>query len=385
MSKGAPSWLPVICLSLTGFIFVTTELLPIGLLPDIAQSFHTTEANTGLLVTFYAWLVALCSLPLTIFLGRFERRKLLLFILCVFVISQWLSAMASNIIMLALARILTALAHAIFWSMTPPLAVRVAPKGKETKALAILSALVSLASVLGMPLSTMVGHSFGWRTSFVLVGIFALILTIPIIKALPKDIETNRPSFRSVGKIFKKPILIRTYFLTLMMVSAHFCAFTYINPILDQNGHFNQALIAWLLLWVGFSGVMGSLIINRHLDLRPKLSIISALILFCLSLWLANIFSARLISAIIMCFVWGASFSASALYLQLTVLKNSPDMAEVASSIYSGTFNVGIGGGALMGNLFYNNFGITSITYGAACFALAALATAFWSFWPKKG
>ena len=368
------NWLPVLCLALAGFIFVTTELMPIGILPDLARDMNQSQATTGLLVTVYAWVVAITSLPLTLALGRVDRRTLLLAMLGVFIAGQWLAAAATSFAMLMGARVMTSLSHALFWSITPPLAVRVAPAGQPTRALSVVAAISSLASILGMPLGAVVSNVFGWRVVFVVIGLLALIIMIILAKYLPPSPGSSGSKTRQFKSVIHNRELRRIYALTALTVTGHFTAFTYMRPLLAQNGGFSPEVVAGLLLLLGLAGIVGNLTVSRQLGMHPKASLILPLASLSLCLLAAQWASASMAGAVGLCLAWGMSMGAATLVYQSTVIKAAPEAPDVANSIYSAIFNVGIGGGALAGNNIYNSFGVSAVTFGSAgLFIIAAL------------
>ncbi|MDR0882749.1 MAG: MFS transporter [Candidatus Adiutrix sp.] len=368
--------MPVFCLSLAGFIFVTTELMPIGILPELAREFNQTEAFTGLLVTVYAWSVALLSLPLTMLTAGLNRRTLMLILLGAFTISQGLAAVAASFPLLMAVRLLTALCHSIFWSITPPLAVRVAPSDQPTQALIIIAAVTSLASILGMPLGSLISHSLGWRLVFLLIGLLALLIAVILFKFLPSTPGDDQPKGRVLrGLLSNQPLLI-IYALTALTVSGHFTAFTYMRPLLAHNGGFQPSTVAALLLTLGCAGVLGNLIVNKFFFTRPRLSLVAALIILALALALANPASSFLAGAFGLCLVWGASLGAVCLVFQTNVLQKAAESQDVGNSIYSAIFNVGIGGGALMGNQVFNHLGVMAVTRAGAALVVAAVILA---------
>src|SRR5699024_6930288 len=134
----------VITLAVAAFVFNTTEFVPVGLLPDIAKGFSMDVAQTGLLMTIYAWAVTIFSLPLTMLTVRLERRRLLIFLFCIFIVSHALAAIAWSFSSLLTARLGIAMAHSVFWAINIPLAVRLEPKGNKTNALSFIFMCSSL-------------------------------------------------------------------------------------------------------------------------------------------------------------------------------------------------------------------------------------------------
>lgn len=379
-------WLPVICLALVGFIFVTTELMPIGLLPDISEDFDRPQYQVGRMVTVYAWLVALSSLPLTMASARFNRKTLLLIVLAGFIVSQFLASLAQNFPFLLGARLMTALCHAIYWSIAPPLAVRVAPPGGETKALAVMAVIASLATILGMPLGAMIGHSLGWRITFSVIGLVSLgicgilALYLPSSPAIIKERREGEGRFNP----FKNKALFKVYILTALTVTGHFTAFTYISPFLAEAGGFRPETIAVYLLWLGGAGIIGNIIVSRFLNDKSGACLVVSLSLLAASLFLAELAARTALGAAFLCLTWGVAMGASTLNFQTTVIKKADSHQDVANSLYSSIFNVGIGGGALYGSLLMRSFGVSAVTVGSALMVLMALGVAAWSLRRQK-
>ncbi|MCM1512020.1 MAG: sugar transporter [Oxalobacter formigenes] len=368
------AWLPALSLSFSAFIFVSTEFMPVGLLPDMAASLNRSQPEMGTIMTFYAWTVALMSLPLTIASARCERKRLLLGVLLVFIAGNAMAAFASSFSMLLIARIGIALAHAIFWSIAVPLAYRVAPQGKQPQALGLVVAGAALAVVLGVPLGTAIGHSFGWRWAFAAVSIIALPVFAVMWLTLPMLPSANAGSLKSLPVLFHRPPLIVAYILTAMVVCGHFAAYTYLTPYLESIGQFSPQLVVVILLIMGGAGVIGSIVLSHTTGKYPVVMFYLPVILVGLSLLMLESAASNLFSVCTLCFIWGAAMTGVGLVLQSKILKFAHDATDVATSIYSGIYNIGIGGGALIGGQVYNRYGLSRIGYAGLFFIAAALA-----------
>ncbi|BDB63859.1 hypothetical protein T36_0306 [Helicobacter cinaedi] len=165
------AWLPVLCVTFGAFIFNTSEFIPIGLLGAIGNDFSMSDSEVGVMLTIYAWVVALASLPLMLYFAQSNLKSLMLGVIAVFVLSHFISALAQNFIMLVASRIGVALSHALFWSIASVMAVRAAPKGKQSSALGFVITGSSLAMIAGLPLGRMIGLYVDWRVSFLCIGL----------------------------------------------------------------------------------------------------------------------------------------------------------------------------------------------------------------------
>ncbi|WP_313086391.1 sugar transporter [Atlantibacter hermannii] len=378
------AWLRVVTLAVAAFIFNTTEFVPVGLLSDIARSFDMPSAQAGIMLTIYAWVVGLMSLPFMLLTSNIERRKLLIALFVVFIASHMLSFMAWNFEILVASRVGIAFAHAIFWSITASLAIRLAPAGKRAQALSLIATGTALASVLGIPVGRLVGQYFGWRTTFFAIGIGALITLVCLARLLPTLPSEHSGSLKSLPALFRRPALISIYILTVVVVTAHFTAYSYIEPFVQTVAGLSENFATILLLVLGFTGIIGSVIFgklgNQHASLLIGAAI--ALLVCCLLLLLPASGNTATLTAL--CAFWGIAIMLIALGMQVKVLALAPDATDVAMALFSGIFNIGIGAGALLGNVVSMNASMASVGYVGAIPAVAALiwATIVFRRWP---
>lgn len=378
------AWLRVVTLAIAAFIFNTTEFVPVGLLSDIAESFHMQTAQVGIMLTIYAWVVAVMSLPFMLLTSQMERRKLLICLFVLFIASHVLSFLAWNFTVLVISRIGIAFAHAIFWSITASLAIRLAPAGKRAQALSLIATGTALAMVLGLPIGRVVGQYFGWRTTFFAIGMGALITLLCLIKLLPKLPSEHSGSLKSLPLLFRRPALMSLYVLTVVVVTAHYTAYSYIEPFVQNVAGLSANFATVLLLILGGAGIIGSLVFgklgNRHAS--SLVSIAIALLVVCLLLLLPAADSEAHLA--ILSIFWGIAIMVIGLGMQVKVLALAPDATDVAMALFSGIFNIGIGAGALVGNQVSLHWSMSAIGYTGAIPACAALIWAVLIFrkWP---
>ncbi|VDZ79008.1 membrane transport protein [Salmonella bongori] len=354
------------------------------MLSDIAESFHMQTAQVGIMLTIYAWVVAVMSLPFMLLTSQMERRKLLIGLFVLFIASHVLSFLAWNFTVLVISRIGIAFAHAIFWSITASLAIRLAPAGKRAQALSLIATGTALAMVLGLPIGRVVGQYFGWRTTFFAIGIGALMTLLCLVKLLPKLPSEHSGSLKSLPLLFRRPALMSLYILTVIVVTAHYTAYSYIEPFVQNVAGLSANFATVLLLILGGAGIIGSLVFGK-LGNQYASSLVSgaiALLVTCLLLLMPAADSEAHLA--ILSIFWGIAIMVIGLGMQVKVLALAPDATDVAMALFSGIFNIGIGAGALVGNQVSLHWSMSAIGYIGAVPAFAALVWAILIFrkWP---
>jgi MFS transporter, DHA1 family, L-arabinose/isopropyl-beta-D-thiogalactopyranoside export protein len=372
-NKRSRIWSSIFCLAFAAFIFNTTEFVPIGLLSNIAKSFSMDVAQAGLLLTIYAWSVSLLSLPLTVLTSKMERKKLLLFLFMIFIGSHILAGFAWNFYSLVVARIGIACAHAVFWAITTPLAVRLAPNGKKAKAMSLIVIGVSIATILGIPIGTMIGQLVGWRMTFLCIAVIAFCVMLLLIYLLPEEPSLNSVSIKDLPHVLRRPILINIYVLTAIIIMGHFTAYTYIAPFMEEIGKFSQTTITALLFVIGVSGMVGSAIFTKYSEKNPTAILLVPLLLLTACLLLLYSCSFSIYTAIIQCMVWGSSITIIGMVMQSKVIDAAPDATDIATSVYSGIYNIGIGAGAFVGSNVLTILSRVDIGFVGAIFTIMAL------------
>lgn len=369
----------VMLFAFAAFIFNTTEYIPIALLSDIGTSFSMPVDKVGIMMTVYAWIVALVSLPLMLATAKIERKRLLVGVFTLFVASHILSAVATGFGVLLIARTGVALAHAIFWSITASLVVRLAAKDKRTKALGLLATGSALAAVLGLPIGRLVGQYLGWRASFALIGALALICLVTLWKILPNLPSRNVGNIKSLPDILKNTPLLLVYLMIILIVTAHFTAYSYIEPFMLNVVNFSANFATWILLMFGLAGIVASILFGRYYERMERSFLWLAMMAIALGLSTLFLFSDMSALWVINAFLWGIGATTISLVLQIQVLRLAPKATDVAMSIFSGIFNIGIGGGALLGGIVIAQMSLIHIGHVGAAVALLAMLAA-WAY-----
>lgn len=372
-NEEAKNWLPVIALALSAFVFNTSEFIPIGLLTDIGNDFRISEAETGRMITIYAWVVAIMSLPLMLAASKVENKRLLTIITSVFIASHVLSAIAPSFNMLVMSRIGVACSHAIFWSIVSPIAVRVAPHGKRATALGMIISGSSIAMIVGLPLGRVIGLYAGWRTTFLIIGIVATAMLLFLLLVFPRVPSRDKNAFKALPSLLTNKTLLGVYTLTAIFVVGHYTAYSYIEPFLQQVANLSDAWITAALVLFGLVGIGGSVLYSKFYESRPNLFVIAAVGGVTLLLFMLRPMAFSLPTAILQCIFWGLSITLYNLVFQSKIIQLEPNATAIAMSIFSGIYNIGIGGGALVGGMICTDLSIGDVGYIGGVVATIAL------------
>lgn len=366
-------WLPLLGLTFCTFVFNTSEFMPIGLLSDIANDLNISDARAGMLISVYAWVVALMSLPLMIIVSKMELKRLLLTIIAVFVLSHVASALAEGYYTLMFSRIGVACSHAIFWSIVSPLAVRIVPADKRAFALSMVATGSSIAMVVGLPLGRVVGLYLGWRMTFLSIGVISALIFIYIAAMLPKVPSRGKFSVKRLPALLHNRVLLGVFIMSVLFATAHYTGYSYIEPFLGRVAGFTPDIVTLVLIVFGGSGMLGSIAFSKYYMSNPRRFVAVATVAPALCLLLMQVSAVSLASVLAVCVVWGAMATAFNIAFQDNVMRFAPEEAtSVAMSIFSGIFNLGIGSGAYIGGVVVTHLSLGSIGYAGGVIGLLA-------------
>jgi predicted MFS family arabinose efflux permease len=369
----------ITALAVSAFVFVTAETLPVGLLPQIAHGLSVSQADVGLLVTTYAAVAAVSTIPLTALTMRVPRHRLIATLVAVFALSQFAAAAAPTFLILTLARLVCALAHGIFWSAIAPAAARLAPRGHAGRATSLVFVGNSAALVLGVPLGTALGQLTSWRVALIVLGCagalssVALAFVLPELSASAADLAASTLTrMRSATRIIRSRAITPVCAVTSVLVIGQFAAYTYIDPLVLHDGGLSGFGLSALLFGYGVAGLCSNLLVGRFVDRRPGPTLAACVVVVAAALIVLT-FKAGVVLTVIAVVAWGAGFVAVPVSLQGAILRVAPQAQEAASAVYVVAFQIGIGGGAFVGNRFVDAGHLTYLPVVGAALAVAAV------------
>ncbi|WP_339900921.1 MFS transporter [Paraglaciecola polaris] len=378
-------------LTLSAFAIGTTEFVIVGLVPTIAQDLSVSLPSAGLLVSLYALGVAIGAPVLTALTGRWNRKVVLLALMSLFIAGNILAWLAPGYDSLITARILTGLAHGVFFSIGSTIATSLVSKDKEGSAIAIMFTGLTVALVTGVPLGTWIGQTFGWRATFLIVALLGVVALIGSAILLPSKLRMSPPATISQQlKVLTQPRLLLVYAMTAVGYGGTFVAFTYLAPMLQQVSGFSAGAISLILLVYGVSVAIGNIwggkLADKHGPVKALQFIFAALAAV---LFVFTFTAGHPIAAVLTVLVWGAFAFGNVPGLQVYVVqlaeKYSPNAVDVAAGLNIAAFNVGIALGSIIGGSVVENMKLTDTPWiGGLIVVLALILTTFSGALDKK-
>ncbi|MET4781203.1 MFS transporter [Glaciihabitans sp. UYNi722] len=386
-------YLALITLAASVFLSVTIEMLPTGLLPEMSDELGVSESQVGLTVSVFAFTVVLTSTWLTALTMRIPRHTLVVVVLLIFVASSVATAFAPNYAVLVGSRILGGLAHGVFWSVVGAYAAYIVPKEQLGRAVAITLGGGSLAFVLGVPLGTALGHAVGWRLSFgtlavlTLVGAGFIYRFLPRVDHLAKGTVVGTPtgsitvlteeltSSHAPRRDHSVTAVVFVCIITAITMIGQYTFYTYIAPFLVRAVGLDEAAVSPALFAYGAAGAVSLVLVGLYLGRRPRLGLMISLVVLLATALSLGFLPAVIPLALVSFFLWGFAMGLLPPLLQTRMLHAAPArIRDTASAFYTTAFNIGIGGGALVGAIVLDNLGLSSLPFVFAGILVVSIA-----------
>ncbi|MEE9710306.1 MFS transporter [Aeromonas caviae] len=370
--------LALFALTLSAFAIGTTEFVIVGLIPTIAEQLNVSLPSAGLLVSLYALGVAIGAPVLTALTGKLPRKWLLVGLMALFTVGNLLAWQAPGYESLIVARILTGLAHGVFFSVGSTIATGLVAKEKAASAIAIMFSGLTVALVTGVPLGTWIGQVFGWRETFLVVSLLGLVAMVGSLLLVPGNLPKGAASSvrQQLSVLTRKPLLL-VYAKTALGYGGAFTAFTFLAPILQQVSGFSAGAVSLILLVYGVSVAVGNIWGGKLADRMGPLPALKLLFAGLAVVLLVLTFTApHPVLAVLTVLVWGAFAFGNVPGLQVLVVKqaerHTPNAVDVASGLNIAAFNVGIALGSVVGGFVVEHLGLMHTPWIGALIVLLA-------------
>jgi len=369
----APRWWAVVAVMIGIFLLVTAEQLPIGLLSQVASSMGVTPGMAGLMVTVPGVVAAFSAPLLPVAVGRLDRRIMLTVLMVVMVAGSVLSALASSFILLLAARVLVGLSIGGFWAVAGSIAPRLVPEAKVPKAMTMIFGGVAAASVLGVPLGTLLGDLSNWRVAFGALGVLSLLTAVALWCWLPPLPPREPVRLRVLAQQFGNRGVRVAVLTTAFVVVGHFAAYTFISPILQEISGISQRHVGSLLLLYGAAGIVGNIAAGMFAGRHPYRAVLAIPSLLLIVVAVFPLLGGQPSSGVMLLMVWGAVFGSVSVSIQTWIIRTAPN-TEAATALMAFTFNMSIGLGAMLGGRIVDGTSLPIAMWAASgLFLLGAL------------
>ncbi|OJH82073.1 MFS transporter [Serratia marcescens] len=383
--------LALLALTVSAFAIGTTEFVIVGLIPTIAEQLGVTVPSAGLLVTIYALGVAIGALVLTALTSRIPRKLLLVGLMVLFTLGNLLAWQSPSYESLVVARLLTGLAHGVFFSIGSTIATSLVAKEKAASAIAIMFGGLTVALVTGVPLGTFIGQQFGWRETFLAVSLIGAVATLASVILVPSNIKNQGSAgVREQLKVLTHPRLLLIYAITALGYGGVFTTFTFLAPMMQELAGFSAPTVSWILLAYGVAVAVGNIwggkLADRHGAVRALSFIFAALAVLLLVFQLTASHSiAALLTVIVMGVFAFGNVPGLQVYVVQKAAQYTPNAVDVASGLNIAAFNIGIALGSVIGGQTVASLGLAQTPWiGALIVVVALLLVSFSGRLDKK-
>jgi predicted MFS family arabinose efflux permease len=355
---------------LATFLAVTTEIVPVGLLPQLSRAFDVSPGVAGLLVTVYAALVVVLAVPLTRITVRWPRKPMILATIALYCVGNLVIALAPSFAVVCAGRVIGGIAHALFFSVANAAASALVPRRLQGRALAIAASGASLGYVLGVPLVTSIGSALDWRAAFGALAVGGLLIGLVASAALPA-IPPSAPPVESERR--PKGALIGAAGVDALAFFGHYALYTYVSALLLEAGVPEVALGAALFLF-GAAGIAGVCMAGLVIDRRPRVGFVLTLALATICTGLLLLVRGWVGGTVGASTLWLVGFGAIPVFCTAACLRTDVISTDLASAVNNSASNLGIGLGAAVGGVVFSAAGTTGVIVVATLsFAAAAV------------
>ena len=364
-------WLIMILMSSVTFVGILSELMPSGILPQLMDDLNINEVQGGNLVGYYAIASAIFAIPLISMTIQYNRKILLLILLAGFAVSNIIAGFLDNYTVIIFLRIIGGICAGVMWPMIAAYGMRLVNEAHHGKAIAVIMAGNTLGISIGMPVMTVIGNSYGWRTEFIALGVVILAIALIGVFALPSTPGEKLTKSSSPFALLKIPEVLVVLLLTLLGVSAHYGVYVFITSLVGEIQLVGG--IEGALLLFGAGSLISVLLAIKYTDKHLRLLTVTMFGLLIVSMVIFLLFGGIIGIAHFAFFLWGLSFGPLVTLLQAAVSKQVESAKDVATSIQSSTFNLSIMIAASIAGLLLGVYSPMSLSYFAIALAIPGM------------
>jgi len=368
-----PAWGAVLAMTLGVFGLVTAEFLPASLLTPMAADLEITEGAAGQAVTATAVIGMVTSLLISAATRRIDRRIVLLVFSVLLIASNLLVALAVDLPLLLLGRVLLGVALGGFWTMAAAVTMRLVPEAQVPRALSMIFGGVSAATILAAPVGSFLGDIIGWRGVFLIAAALGVVTLIVQFWTLPRMMPTGLTRLRTLADVLTRPGVGLGMVAAMLVFTGHFAFFTYIRPFLETVTGVGIGAVSAVLLGFGIANFLGTLMAGPLLERSLRLTLMTMpLLMGILGLGLVAL-GKEPMAVSIMVGLWGLAFGAVPVAWSTWLTRTVPDQAESAGGLLVAAIQMAIATGAAVGGGILDVSGVTGVF--AASSAILLLAT----------
>ncbi|PZF30891.1 MFS transporter [Curtobacterium sp. MCPF17_051] len=353
-------WLSVTSVALGSFVLVLSEFLPIGLLPAIADDLDVGIGTAGLMVVATGLVGAVAAPVVTVLTSRLDRRVVLVSLTVLLVVADGLAAIAPSFWVLLIARMLLGVGIGGFWAIGAGIAGRLVRPELTIRATSLITAGVSVATVVSLPLGTLVSSLASWRLGFVIGGALGLVALVLQLAMLPKIPAQQRVRFATLGSLLRVPRARVGLIAAAFVFAAQFAAYTYIAPYLQQLVGVGPDTVTIALLVFGVAGIVGNFAAGFTLDRSVLGTIGASKFVLAAAVVLLPLLAHSVVGVFVLLVVWGLVWGALPLGMQTWMSTASPAGSETGLALFVTTIQLAIAAGSVLGGAAVSSFGLAA-------------------------
>lgn len=376
-AKNAFPWLIMILMSSVTFVGILSELMPSGVLPLMMADLNISEVQTGNLVGYYAIASAIFAIPLISLTMQVNRKYLLMILLGGFAISNIIAGLVHDYTIIIILRVIGGICAGVMWPMIAAYGMRLVDEKDHGKAIAVIMAGTTLGISVGMPIMTSIGNDYGWRTEFIGLGGFIIVIALISFFALPSTPGEKLTKNSSPFALLKIPEVLIVLLLTLLGVIAHYGVYVYITSLVDEiqlAGGVESAL-----LFFGIGSLISVLLAIKYTDKHLRLLTIAMFALLIISMVIFLMFGRTTGMGHFAFFLWGVSFGPLVTLLQAAVSRQVETAKDVATSVQSSVFNLSIMIASSAAGLLLGIYSPLSLIYLAIALSVPGIIISFFA------